>query len=54
VPRVAHSLRADWVTAGRRAVPGAGVRAMLVAAAAGGGVAIALALLSTIRAYGGH
>lgn len=51
VPRVAHSLRADWVASGRRAVPGAGVRATLVAAAAGGGVALALALLPTIHAY---
>jgi hypothetical protein len=54
VPRVAHSLRADWVAARRRAVPGATVRAMLVAAAAGGGLALALALLPMIRAYSGH
>ena len=52
VPRVVRSLRADWGPARRRAVPGAGARAMLVAAALGGGAALALALLPTIRAYG--
>jgi hypothetical protein len=51
-PRVAHSVRADWSAARRRAVPGADLRAMLVAAAVGGGVALALALLPTIHAYG--
>jgi hypothetical protein len=54
VPRVVRSLRADWGAARRRAVPGAGVRAMLLAAALGGGAALALALLPTIHAYGGH
>jgi hypothetical protein len=54
VPRVAHSARADWGAARRHAVPGAGARAMLVAAALGGGLALALALLPTIHAYGGH
>jgi hypothetical protein len=54
VPRVVHSLRADWSAERRRAVAGAGARAMLVAAAVGGGVALALALLPTILAYGGH
>jgi hypothetical protein len=53
VPRVVRSLRVDWTAARRRAVPGAGVRGMLVAAAAGGGVALALALLPTIHAFGG-
>ena len=52
VPRVASSLRTDWSAARRHAVPGAGVRAMLVAAAVGGGVAVALAPIPTIRAYG--
>jgi hypothetical protein len=52
VPRVVRSLRADWGTARRRAVPGTGARAMLVAAALGGGAALALALLPTIHAYG--
>lgn len=54
IPRVVRSLRNDWSAARRRAVPGAGARAMLVAAALGGGAALALALLPTIQAYGGH
>jgi hypothetical protein len=55
VPRVARSLRADWRAARRQAVPGAGVRGMLVAAAVGGGLALALALLPAINAWhGGH
>jgi hypothetical protein len=58
VPRVVRAVRDDWGAARRRAVPGAGARAMLVAAAAaaavGGGVALALALLPSILAYGSH
>jgi hypothetical protein len=55
LPRVVRSLRADWGAARRHAVPGAGVRAMLVAAALGGGAALALALLPAIDAWhGGH
>jgi hypothetical protein len=54
VPRVARSLRADWGEARRHAVPGSGARAMLVAAAVGGGIALAVALLPTISAYAGH
>jgi uncharacterized membrane protein len=55
LPRVARSLRADWRAARREAVPGAGVRAMLVAAAIGGGAALALSLLPAISAWhGGH
>jgi hypothetical protein len=54
IPRVARSLRADWTAARRQAVPGAGVRAMLVAAGLGGGAALALALLPTIHAYSSH
>ena len=53
LPRVVRSLRADWTAARRQAVPGAGARAMLVAAAVGGGVAVALALLPRIHAYAG-
>jgi hypothetical protein len=53
VPRVVRSLRVDWSAARRRDVPGAGIRTLLVAAAVGGGVALALALLPTIHAYGG-
>jgi hypothetical protein len=54
VPRVVRSVRADWSAARRHAVPGAGVRAMLVAVALGGGAALALELLPAIHAYGGH
>jgi hypothetical protein len=55
VGRVARSLRLDWSAAGRRAVPGTGLRAMLVAASVGGGVALALALLTTMTGWnGGH
>jgi hypothetical protein len=53
VPRVVRLLRVDWTAARRDAVPGAGARAMLAAGAVGGGVALALALLPTIHAYGG-
>jgi hypothetical protein len=41
VPRVVRLLRADWSAARLRAVPGAGARAMLPAAAVGGGAALA-------------
>ncbi len=51
VPRVLRSLRADWSAARRHAVPGAGVRAMLVAASLGGGVALALALLPQMTGW---
>jgi len=54
IPRVVRSLRVDWGAARRQAVPGAGARATLVAAALGGGAALALALLPTIHAYAGH
>jgi hypothetical protein len=54
IPRVVRSLAMDWTEARRQAVPGAGIRAMLVAAALGGGVALALALLPTIHAYHSH
>jgi hypothetical protein len=55
VPRVVRSLRTDWRAARRAAVPGAGIRAMLVAASLGGGAALALALLPAITAWhGGH
>jgi hypothetical protein len=49
--RVLRSLRSDWSASRRQAVPGAGIRATLVAAALGGGVALALALLPTIHTY---
>ena len=55
VPRVIRSLRADWGTARRRAIPGAGLRATLVTAALGGGVALAIALVPTVDAWhAGH
>jgi hypothetical protein len=56
LPRTVRSLRTDWRAARRAAVPGTGLRGMLVAAALGGGLALALALLSAITAYhgGGH
>lgn len=53
-PRVVRSMRTDWGDARRQAVPGAGARAMLVAAAVGGGTALALSLLPTIHAYASH
>jgi hypothetical protein len=55
LPRAVRSLRSDWRVARRRAVPGAGVRGMLVAASLGGGAALALSLLPAISAWhGGH
>jgi hypothetical protein len=55
VPRVLRSLQFDWRAIRRRAVPGAGARAMLVVASVGGGVALALSLLATITGWnGGH
>jgi hypothetical protein len=53
LPRVLRSLRADWGAARRRAVPGTGLRGMLVAAAVGGGAALALSLLPAINAWHG-
>jgi hypothetical protein len=55
LPRVVRSLGADWRAARRAAVPGAGLRGMLVVAAIGGGAALALALLPAMDAWhGGH
>jgi hypothetical protein len=51
LPRAVRSLGADWVGARREAVPGAGVRAMLVVASLGGGVALALSLLSSMSSW---
>ena len=53
-PLVVRSLATDWTAARRQAVPGAGIRGMLVAAALGGGVALALALLPSIQAWHGR
>ena len=52
-PRVLRSLPADWGEAGRRAVPGAGARALVLAVALGGGVVLALALLSHVTGWHG-
>jgi hypothetical protein len=49
--RVVRSLRADWGAARREAVPGAGMRGLLVAAALGGGAALALSLLPAMDAW---
>lgn len=54
LPRMVRSLRRDWGAARRYAVPGSGLRAVLVAAALGGGVALALALLSVINGWQSH
>jgi hypothetical protein len=54
VPRVFRSLLTDWGVARRQAVPGAGLRAMLLAAAVGGGAALALALLPVMTAWHGR
>jgi hypothetical protein len=50
-PRVVHSLRADWAAARREAVPGAGLRGLLVTAALGGGAALGLLLLPAMNAW---
>jgi len=55
VPRMVRSLRADWGPIRRQAIPGTGLRGMLVAAALGAGLALALTLLSAIEGWnGGH
>jgi hypothetical protein len=51
LPRVARSLLVGLYAARRRPLPGAGLRAMLLAAALGGGAALALSLLPTIDAW---
>jgi hypothetical protein len=55
VPRMVRSLRADWGPIRRQAIPGTGLRGMLVAASCGVGLALALTLLSAIEGWhGGH
>jgi hypothetical protein len=51
LPRVVRSLGVDWGAARREDVPGASLRAMLVAASLGGGVALALSLLSSMNSW---
>jgi hypothetical protein len=53
IPRVVRSLGADWRAARRTEVPGAGLRGMLIAAAIGGGAALAIVLLPAIDAWRG-
>jgi hypothetical protein len=52
-PRVLRSLRGDWSSARRHAVPGSWLRGTLVAASAGAGAALAVSLLSTIGNWHG-
>jgi hypothetical protein len=51
LPRVIRSLRANWGTVRRQAVPGTGPRGMLVAASLGAGLALALSLLGAIAGW---
>ena len=51
LPRAVRSLRTDWSSARRQAVPGAGLRAMMVTASLGGGVAVAVALVSSMESW---
>jgi hypothetical protein len=51
LPQVVRSLRADWGAARREAVPGAGLRGLLLAATLGGGAALGLSLLPSITAW---
>lgn len=53
LPRVVRSLAHDWSASSRSAVPGAGLRATLLALALGGGLALALALASAITSWHG-
>jgi len=52
-PRVLRSLRRDWGAARRRAVPGSGLRGVLVAASLGAGLALSMSLVSTIGGWHG-
>jgi hypothetical protein len=52
LPEVWRAVQGDWTPGSREAVPGAGARALLVAASIGGGAALALALLSPIDRWG--
>ncbi|MGB7588271.1 MAG: hypothetical protein WBM00_06140 [Solirubrobacterales bacterium] len=51
LPRVLRSLSADWSGARRHTVRGAGLRAMLLTSALGGGLALAIALLPAISGW---
>jgi hypothetical protein len=51
LPRMASSLLTDWRGGRAHSVPGAGLRAMLVAASLGAGTALAITLLSAITGW---
>ena len=53
IPRVATSLLTDWRGARAHPVPGAGLRAMLVAASIGAGAALAISLVGAIAGWHG-
>ncbi|MEA2243243.1 MAG: hypothetical protein QOD24_2799, partial [Solirubrobacteraceae bacterium] len=53
ISRVARSLTTALRATRENAVPGAGVRGLLVASATGGGVALAVALLPVIQSWRG-
>ncbi|MDX6616830.1 MAG: hypothetical protein QOD60_1921 [Solirubrobacterales bacterium] len=53
LPRVVRSLRDDWTASRREQTPGSGLRGTLLAATAGGGAALAIALLPTVNAWHG-
>lgn len=52
-PGVLRSLKQDWRTLMRRSVAGSAIRGMLLAAALGGGLALALAVLGLITGWHG-
>ncbi len=55
LPRVRRSLTSDWTSAGRREIPGARLRLVLLLGSIAGGFALALAVLSSITGWhGGH
>jgi hypothetical protein len=54
IPRVVRSLTTALRATRETAVPGAGVRGLLVASATGGGVALAVALLPVIHSWHGE
>jgi hypothetical protein len=51
LPHMLVSLRDDWTREGRERIPGAGIRALLVVAAIGGGVALAIVVLPQITGW---
>ncbi len=51
LPRMVRSLGADWTASRRRAAPGSGLRATLLAASLGAGLALALSVLSLINGW---